>query len=250
MHDLEIRQFGLTEYREAQVYQEELVRERRLGRRPDQLLLLEHFPAVAIGSGGDCGQLVFGPEWFERRGIGLYKTNRGGGAAYHGPGQLVAYPITDLSGSRDIHKFLRRLEAVAVDSLADLGVRAETVKGLTGVWIGDKKIAAVGIRVAGWVTSHGLAINVENDLEPYRAIVQCGLRGKGVTSVAEVLGRSPGVMALGRAFADRFIEAFAYKQVRKPGRPNMLVGVGKEEQWLNVPRGLKYRRPQIPTSIY
>jgi lipoyl(octanoyl) transferase len=212
MRPLVVRPLGLRRYEEALVYQRELVGLRQTGSIPDQLLLLEHYPVVTMGRGGDPGQLLVPIESLRRRGIDFHEGERGGGATYHGPGQLVVYPIIDLRPGRDIHGYLRGLEEAVKLTLDKCGVRARRLSGLTGVWLGDKKLSAIGVRVQRWVTSHGVSVNVDNDLAPYRLIQQCGLKERGATSMREALGpATPAVPAVAELFSESFAEVFGYR---------------------------------------
>jgi lipoyl(octanoyl) transferase len=209
---LAVRRLGLRRYEDVVRYQRELVHARQADSIPDQLLLLEHYPVITMGRGGDPSQLLVPLESLRGRGIDFQAGERGGGATYHGPGQLVAYPIIDLRPGRDIHRYLRGLEEAIQLTLAAFAVRAGTLTGLTGVWLGDKKLSAIGIRVQRWVTSHGVSINVANDLAPYETIHQCGIKDRGVTSMKQALGSAtPGVAAVSEAFGKSFAAVFGYR---------------------------------------
>ena len=186
--------------------QDDLVRRRRAGEIPDQLLLLEHPHVVTLGTGADASNVLL--DEAERRLIGmeLFDTGRGGDVTYHGPGQLVGYPILALEEERrDLHRYVRELEEVLIRAAAIFGIGADRVPGLTGVWVGEEKLAAIGVRVSsGWITSHGFALNVATDLRYFDAIVPCGIRGKGVTSMARILGEVPA----GAAVEDALVAAF------------------------------------------
>lgn len=189
-HDL-----GLVPYGVGLRLQNELVRLRRAGQVEDQLLLLEHPHVITLGTSAQPEHVLL--DGAERRllGLELFETGRGGDVTYHGPGQLVGYPILSLEPPRrDLHRYVRDLEAVLIRTLAELGVQAGRVAGLTGVWVGDAKIAAIGVRVSsGWITSHGFALNVANNLAFFDAIIPCGIRDRGVTSLAQILTRPPGL---------------------------------------------------------
>ena len=178
------------EYSAAARMQEDLVDARRRDAVPDSLLLLEHPPVITLGRSAGAGHVLISPEARAQRGIALHETGRGGDVTYHGPGQLVGYPIVALEpGRRDVRAYLRDLEEALIRVLSDFGVRGERRDGLTGVWIGDRKAAAIGVRVStGWITSHGFALNVTTDLRALSSIVPCGIRGLGVTSLQEALG--------------------------------------------------------------
>jgi len=192
-----VLRMGLVAYEEALGIQEKLVQLRRAGRVPDILLLLQHPPVYTLGGGGKPENLLIGEEKLREAGVGLYRVPRGGDITYHGPGQIVGYPIFDLKHfGRDAHWYLRALEEVLIRTLWELGVTASRVAGLTGVWVGEDKVAAIGVRISnGWITSHGFALNVQTDLSYFNHIVPCGLRNKGVTSLSKLLG---GEIQMGR----------------------------------------------------
>ncbi|MEX0912206.1 MAG: lipoyl(octanoyl) transferase LipB, partial [Gemmatimonadota bacterium] len=184
---LDIRRLGRIDYPEALELQAELVRERRDGAISDTLLLLEHPHVITLGSGWSAENILLSPEELEERGIQVIETGRGGDVTYHGPGQLVGYPILDLKPDRcDLHLYLRSLEHLLIEVLADFGLEAGRLEGLTGVWCGDRKIAAIGIRVSsGWITSHGFALNVSTDLSFFGTIVPCGLNDNSISSLSQ-----------------------------------------------------------------
>ena len=170
---------GLVEYAQALTWQETLVKQRCRGAGEDLLLLLEHPPVFTLGRGGDERHLL------NPRQVPVYRVGRGGDVTFHGPGQLVGYPILDLTHhSRDVHAYLRALEAVLIAALAEYGLPAQSRTGLTGVWVGERKIAAIGVHISRWVTSHGFALNVNTDLSYFQYIVPCGLT-KPVTSMQQ-----------------------------------------------------------------
>lgn len=199
---------GQVEYGEAWELQRRLARERAEGARPDTLLLLEHLPVYTTGKRDAESNLLL-PQ--EQLGAPLVQTDRGGDITFHGPGQLIAYPIIDLRESRlGVVDYVRRLEEVIIGTLRSYGIDAAAICGLTGVWVGDEKVAAIGVRVGrpkgtgGWVTGHGLALNVDVDITWFQKIVPCGIADKGVTSMERLLGRAPAVPAV----ADRLCEQF------------------------------------------
>jgi lipoyl(octanoyl) transferase len=183
---------GLIHYQAAWDLQKTLAERRGQGQSADTLLLLEHPPTYTLGACGDETHLLVGSEVLARQGVTLVRVDRGGDITFHGPGQLVGYPVLDLSVRRgSVARYLRDLEEVLVRALAKLGVIAGRLRGHTGVWVGDEKIAAIGVKVnARKITSHGFALNVATDLHYFTQIVPCGIRDKGVTSMVRVLGRS------------------------------------------------------------
>jgi lipoyl(octanoyl) transferase len=189
---IEIRRLGRVGYADGLALQERLVRERQAGTIPDTLLLLEHEPVFTMGRNARAENVLFPADELRARGFDVFEVGRGGDVTYHGPGQVVGYPILDLSPDRrDVHRYVRDLEDVMIRTCADYGIRAERVEGRTGCWVGPEKIGAIGVRIARWVTSHGFAFNVRNDLSPFGLIVPCGIRDRGVTSLARLLGREP-----------------------------------------------------------
>ena len=192
MRAIEVRKLGRIPYAEALVLQRSLVDERRAGRIDDLLLLIEHPHALTLGVRGDGGRshILATADALDSRGVEVHETGRGGDITYHGPGQIVGYPIMDLQPDRcDVHRYVRDIEEVLIRTASDYGVEAGRVEGLTGVWVGRDKLAAIGVRIARWVTSHGFAFNVTTDLEYFGLIVPCGLDDRGVTSLARLRGQ-------------------------------------------------------------
>jgi lipoyl(octanoyl) transferase len=187
---LVVRKLGRVPYAEGLLLQAQLVTERQAGRIPDTLLLLEHDPVFTLGRNARKENVLFPEDALRARGFEVFETGRGGDVTYHGPGQIVGYPILDLSPDRkDVHRYVRDLEEVMIRTCADYGVAAGRGAGASGCWVGDEKIGAIGVRIARWVTSHGFAFNVDLDLAPFGLIVPCGIRERGVTSLARLLGR-------------------------------------------------------------
>lgn len=186
-----VEDWGLVPYGEALARQEALVERRRRGEVPDTLVLTEHPPVFTLGTrpGGEANL-----RWTEGersgRGVELFRLRRGGDVTAHGPGQLVGYPIIDLSGKRDLHRFMRDLEEGLIRAVGCLGLAASRRPGLTGVWLGNRKVAAIGVAVRHWVTWHGFALNVNNDLSLFDGIVPCGIQDGSVTSLARELGNT------------------------------------------------------------
>ena len=187
---LEVRHLGRVRYAEGLELQARLVAERQAGTIPDTLLLLEHDPVFTLGRNARAENVLLSEEALAAQGFEIFETGRGGDVTYHGPGQVVGYPILDLSPDRcDVHRYVRDLEEVMIRTCADYGIEAGRVAGMTGAWVGDEKIGAIGVRIARWVTSHGFALNVSTDLAPFGMIVPCGIRGRGVTSLERRLAR-------------------------------------------------------------
>jgi lipoyl(octanoyl) transferase len=212
---------GLVPYAEADVAQRWLVEARQEGAIQDVLLLLEHPPVYTRGRRSTPEELPMAAEWYEAQGIEVRDTDRGGRVTYHGPGQLVAYPIVSLKPyDDDVHEYVRRLERVAISSLSNHGVEAGTIEELTGVWTAGeapssgagpreaRKIGSIGVHVSRGVTTHGLAINVNNDLQPFEWIVPCGIEGCRVTSLGRELGAEQDLGAFADTVAARFGEVY------------------------------------------
>ena len=192
-----VRRLGRVEYDTALALQRELVEERRHGRIGDTLLLLEHPPVITLGvkTRGRASNIVASPEQLEQEGVVVHETGRGGDVTYHGPGQLVGYPIFDLRPDRqDVHRYVRDLEEALILAVAGFGIMARRVAGLTGVWVGpagrEEKLAAIGVRISRWITSHGFALNVAANLRHFDLIVPCGITDRGVTSLERLTGHS------------------------------------------------------------
>jgi lipoyl(octanoyl) transferase len=208
MRPLEVRRLGVVPYADALATQRALVEERRAGAVPDLLLLLQHPAVITLGVKGDGGRshILAGDEQLAALGIDVSETGRGGDVTYHGPGQIVGYPIVDLRPDRcDVHRYVRDIEEVMIRVCADFGVTAGRIAGLTGAWIGGDKIGAIGVRISRWITSHGFAFNVATNLRHFDLIVPCGIAGHGVTSLQQATRRD---IAMGEV-EDRVVEHFA-----------------------------------------
>jgi lipoyl(octanoyl) transferase len=203
---------GLVPYEEGLVAQRWLRDARQEGAVSDVLLLLEHPPVYTRGRRSGEEELPMAREWYEMQGIEVHETDRGGRVTYHGPGQLVAYPIVDLGPyGDDVHEYVRRLERVALGALGAHGVAARTIDGLTGVWTeGEppRKIGSIGVHVSRGITTHGLAINVNNDLQPFEWVVPCGIEGCRVTSLSRELGDEQDLGAFAATVTERFAEVY------------------------------------------
>ena len=219
---LAVRHAGRIPYGSALDLQARLVERRREGRIPDTLVLVEHPHVITLGSSGRDGHVLLSPDQLSARGIGLYKAGRGGDATYHGPGQLVGYPILDLKPDRrDLHRYLRSLEAVLIRALGSFGLVGERDEAATGVWVGGAKVAAIGIRVSsGWITSHGFALNVDTDLSYFDAIVPCGLPDRPVTNISTLLGRPLLPEAVAPAVVAAMAAEFGYGALDDSGGSN------------------------------
>src|SRR5262245_27719899 len=192
MRDLEIRRLGIVGYDEALAMQRALVEERRADRVPDLLILLQHPAVITLGVKGDGGRsnVLATPDRLSELGIAVEETGRGGDVTYHGPGQIVGYPIVDLRPDRqDVHRYVRDLEEVMIRTCADYSLEAGRIAGLTGAWISAEKIGAIGVRISRWITSHGFAFNVSTRLDHFQLIVPCGISDRGVTSLEKATGR-------------------------------------------------------------
>ena len=214
--EIQVRRLGQVDYSAALELQAQLVEQRKAGRIPDQLLLLEHPPVITLGvkTRNDRSHVVATPDVLEDEGVELFESGRGGDVTYHGPGQLVGYPIVDLRPDRcDVHRYVRDLEEVLIRAVTRFGVVSGRLPGLTGAWVGDRKLAAIGVRIARWVTSHGFALNVSTNLAHFDLIVPCGITDKGVTSMVELTGRATPMAEVEDAVALAFCEVFDRKPV-------------------------------------
>ena len=190
---LTVEHLGTVPYRPTWELQDELADQRRARRIGDRLLLLEHFPVYTIGRGGHETNMLATPARLRDLGAELIRIDRGGDVTFHGPGQVVAYPIVELADPLDLRRYVRTLEAAVIDTAARFGVPGTRLEGHPGIWVdGERKLAAIGVRVKRGVTTHGLALNVETDLRWFDETIPCGIPGKGVTSLSRELGSSPG----------------------------------------------------------
>lgn len=237
--DLLLLNCGTVPYRDAWDMQLRLAERRGAGEIPDVLMLLEHPPVYSRGRRTKPEELPMGAAWYEAQGIEVLDTDRGGLVTYHGPGQLVAYPIVDLAPlGDDVHEYVRGLERVMIGSLAEHGVGAQTIKGLTGVWTDGppppapglagaaRKIGSIGVHVSRGITTHGLAVNVDNDLQPFEWVVPCGIEGVAMTSIAREGGREATVGAYAETVARHFGEVFD-REPRAVSAAEVLGSVGE-----------------------
>jgi len=214
---LDVRHLGVVPYAEALALQRSLVEERRAGLIGDTLLLLEHPHVITLGVRGDGGRshLLASSETLAARGVEVHETGRGGDITYHGPGQLVGYPIIDLKPDRcDVHRYVRDLEGLLIRTASDYGIDAGRVEGLTGVWVGNEKLAAIGVRIARWITSHGFALNVTSDLDFFKLIVPCGIADRGVTSLSRLVGRPIDLPEVATRTVEHFVNAFSFNNLQ------------------------------------
>ena len=206
-----MRRLGVVSYADGLALQQVLVEDRKAGRIPDQLVLLEHPPVITLGvkNRHDRTHIVASAETLNEQGVSVFETGRGGDVTYHGHGQLVGYPVVDLKPDRcDVHRYVRDLEQVLIQTAAAFGVPADRVPGLTGAWVGNDKLAAIGVRISRWVTSHGFALNVNTNLSHFELIVPCGIANRGVTSMERLLGRAIQLDRIEAVLMDAFLTVF------------------------------------------
>jgi len=205
---------GLVPYDDGLRLQERAVQRLRSGDAPEQLLLLEHPHVFTLGRGADSSNILADRQHLESNSVEVHETGRGGDVTYHGPGQLVGYPIINLKPDRcDVHRYVRDIEEVLIRSIAEFGVTGTRIAGLTGVWVGNEKIGAIGVRIARWITSHGFALNVNTDLSYFKMIVPCGITDKGVTSLSRQTGRSIDTRDVAQIVAENFGKVFGREMV-------------------------------------
>src|SRR5438105_11180515 len=207
--DVDVRRLGVVPYVDAWALQQRLAESRRAQAIPDTLLLLEHPHTYTIGRSGTRDHVFLTEDELAVRGITCLEVDRGGDVTYHGPGQLVGYPIVDLGPRPDVGFYLRNLEGCLIDVLADFGIGAGRLAGYTGVWIADRKIAAIGVKVSQGVTTHGFALNVATDLSLFTHILPCGIPDKGVTSMALEVCRAPAMTEVEARVVAHFSNRFA-----------------------------------------
>ncbi len=211
-----VEQLGTIDYAAGLALQHERVAARKAGAIPDTLLLLEHPDVYTLGRNAHRENVLASPAFLKSRGAEVFETDRGGDVTYHGPGQLVGYPILDLTEHRrDIAWFMRSLEEVFIRVAADYGFEAGRVPGATGVWVGNEKLVAMGVHVSRWVTSHGFAFNVNTDLRYFDWIVPCGLRGKGVVSIEKLLGQRADMADAAERVIHHFGEVFGLEMSQR-----------------------------------
>ncbi len=217
---------GVVPYEDARRLQKLIEAARQEDSVPDVLLLLEHTPVYTKGRRTQPGELAMGEDWYRMQGIEVCETDRGGAVTYHGPGQVVGYPIVSLKPYGDnVHEYVRRLERLMIGSLAAFGVEAEVIDGLTGVWVGGeppegRKIGSIGVHVSRGVTTHGFAVNVNNDLQPFEWVVPCGLEGVRMTSLCREVGGELDMNGYMDVVTERFGEIYGREPV--PTEPEAL----------------------------
>jgi len=236
MRDLAVRDLGRMRYGEALRIQHQLAAERKAGQGVDHLLFVEHPHVVTMGRNGHAENVLVPAETLQRLGIELHETDRGGDVTYHGPGQIVMYPVMDLRlWKRDVGAFVRAIEQVLMDALADFGIESKRIPKCTGVWVrdannADAKVAAIGIHLSRWVSTHGVALNVTTDLNYFQYIVPCGIR-KPVTSMA-ALGVNAGAESVKDALAKHFARIFEFQEI-------------SNDRHRNAPDGREHRRGHV-----
>ncbi len=212
-----VSNLGKTRYAETWDLQRRIFELRHRGLIGDVLLLTEHHHVYTLGKGGDENHLLASDDELSREGIEVFRIDRGGDITYHGPGQVVGYPIIDLNSySPDIHKYLRSLEEVLIQTLAGYGIDGVREEGMTGVWVKGEKVAAIGVKVSKWVTMHGFALNVNTDLQKFNRIIPCGIFHKGVTSLQRLLGREVPIDDVEQKVTESLSAVFGCKAVVEP----------------------------------
>lgn len=210
----EARFLGQVPYSDGLQLQGRAVERLRSSEGPEQLLLLEHPHVFTLGRGADSSNILADQQQLHANSVEVHETGRGGDVTYHGPGQLVGYPIINLKPDRcDVHRYVRDIEEVLIRTIAEFGVAGTRISGLTGVWVGNEKIGAIGVRIARWITSHGFALNVNTDLSYFKMIVPCGITDKGVTSLSLLVGRSIDTHEVAQTAALNFGKVFGREMV-------------------------------------
>ena len=223
MKTIDVVHLGRTDYKACWDLQRQLFALRATGQVGDLLLLTEHDHVYTIGKGGDDNHLLANEEEMKAKGVSVYHNDRGGDITYHGPGQLVGYPILDLNHYYlDLHRYLRDIEEVVIRTLARYSVKGTRDSNYTGVWIGDDKICAIGVKTSRWITMHGFAFNVNTDVSFFGRIIPCGIFERGVTSLKQVLGREVNTSDVARTIVDDFGAVFC-AEMRLAPIENILV---------------------------
>ncbi|MDD9936006.1 MAG: lipoyl(octanoyl) transferase LipB [Myxococcales bacterium] len=219
---LTVHRLGRVAYAPTLALQERLLEARAAGAMGDVLLVLEHEPVITLGRAAKQENVLLSRQHLQAQGVELFETGRGGDVTYHGPGQLVAYPILDLKPDRrDVRKYVAGLEQVMIDVAARYGLEAGRVDGLNGAWIEERKLGAVGVRISRWITMHGLALNVSTNLDAFDLIVPCGIRDKQVTSLEQELGREVGLPEVEDALVECFASVYDAEPTVRVGPPEL-----------------------------
>jgi lipoyl(octanoyl) transferase len=222
MRTFTAHRLGQIAYADAHALQERLVEARKAGTLGDTVLLLEHPKVITMGRKASREHILLSEQALGERGYTLHETGRGGDVTFHGPGQLVVYPIIDLKPDReDVRRYVRELEETMIRVCAEYGLSAARSDGLNGTWIGTRKVGAVGVRISQWVTMHGMAINVNTDLSSFAAIVPCGIADRGVTSLAQELGHSLPFDEVADKAAQHFASLFGAQLIMRDGLPEL-----------------------------
>ena len=217
---LDVYRAGIIPYAAAHDLQRELVEARKVGLIRDTLLLLEHPPVLTLGRAANSDHILFSREVLAAQGVSVEEVGRGGDVTYHGPGQLVGYPIIDLHPDRmDVRKYVASLEETMIRTAADYGIQARRIEGLNGAWVGERKLGAVGVRISRWVTMHGFALNNTTELSHFQLIVPCGISDKGVTSIERETGNGVPMRALHEQVVQHFAELYGAEVTWHEGRP-------------------------------
>lgn len=263
----EVKRLGLVEYPEGLTMQQAFVDALRKGLVPDTLFLLEHPHVITLGRNAKSTNLVAAADLLARLDVSVHEIGRGGDITYHGPGQIVGYPVINLAPDRcDVHRYVRDLEEVMIRAAGDFGINAERVKGLTGIWVGPEKLGAIGVRISRWITMHGFALNVNTDLEYFNLIVPCGIKDRGVTSLERLTGQRVPLAAVEERLAYHFGVVFEREMIEQPlahrsvqvvifddsgGEPEYLLLRRTEERggfWQPVTGGIKKKRVETPAE--
>ena len=227
--DLQVLDLGRTRYHATWDLQKQLVLRRADQTTPDCLLLTEHEPVITLGRGTDYRNLLMSSEELAARGVDLHEIERGGDVTFHGPGQAVLYPIIDLrERGRDVRQYLRDLERFVIEALADLGLEASVKDGLTGIWVDNRKVGAIGVAVSRWITYHGVAINVNTDLDYFKLINPCGITQYPVGSVSQLVGREIRLAHFNDLLVHHFAESFGYQPVKVADTNQFLAGLSSK----------------------
>ncbi|MBA4250634.1 MAG: lipoyl(octanoyl) transferase [Chlorobiaceae bacterium] len=212
---------GFVDYKKTWDFQKELLNERKNNLIDDTLLLLEHPHTYTLGKTANKNNLIGSEDFLSKKSISIFEIDRGGDITYHGPGQLVGYPIINLTDwQQDTHKYLRALEEAIIKTIAEFGITGERNDKFTGVWINERKIAAIGIKVSRWITMHGFALNCNTDLSFYDGIIPCGIKDKAVTSIEKEIGQKFSMNDLKEKFVKHFVEVFNYTEIKKNNYQN------------------------------